>query len=593
MRKRFRALAFILATAFRADPWRAALVCALLPVQALPGVAIALELKLLADAVTQGRLSLAVGSAVALATTVTLQHVLSVVLSKVRFRVQEAVGLRLERRLVELTAGPSGLEHLERPDYLDEVEHLRAERTNLGQALGAVLGTGIRVVQAVGTAALLASVHPVLLLLPLLGLPSLLTSAKAVGVTEEARHATAQRRRLASQYLTTTASMGPSKELRLFGLGQEVRRRHRAVLMDVSRVWVRALLMSTLWQVAGSLLSIASYIAAVAFVVHRAVQGLSTAGDVLLALQLARQVNGHLVGIVQAVGGLEGVLLLTHRFLWLEDQTQTDVEHDRSALPAPRRLRHGIALEHVSFRYPGTTREVLHDVDLLLPAGTVVALVGENGAGKTTLVKLLCGFYEPTGGAVVVDDFDLADIPPERWRARLSGAFQDFCKFEFTAQEAIGVGDLPAIDDEARVREAMERAGAAQVSTALPDGLRTQLGRTFSGVELSEGQWQKLALARSRMRLQPLLYVLDEPTASLDAVSEHALFSQFVRSARKVASNGAITILVSHRLSTVRDADLIVVLEQGRVVELGSHAELVARQHRYAELFSLQARAYQ
>ncbi len=223
----------------------------------------------------------------------------------------------------------------------------------------------------------------------------------------------------------------------------------------------------------------------------------------------------------------------------------------------------------------------------------MTALVGANGAGKSTLVKLLCGFYTPSSGSITVDGTDLREIDHRGWRDRTSGAFQDFCKFEFSARQTVGIGDLPAVNDEGRVDRALDRAGAATVIAALPDGLDTQLGRTFSGVDLSEGQWQKLALARARMRLQPLLYLLDEPTAALDPASEHALFSRIARAARETASNGAITVLVSHRLSTVQDADIIVVLDEGRVVEIGSHADLMADRRLYSELFALQARAYQ
>jgi len=222
-----------------------------------------------------------------------------------------------------------------------------------------------------------------------------------------------------------------------------------------------------------------------------------------------------------------------------------------------------------------------------------VALVGDNGAGKSTFVKLLCGFYQPTGGRITVDGTDLADIDIEQWRASLSGAFQDFCRFELIARETIGVGDTSAMDDPVLVGDAAVRGGAAPVVASLPDGLATQLGRTFDGVDLSQGQWQKLALARSQMPRRPLLYVLDEPTASLDAASEYELYTQIIGAARQAASEGAITLLVSHRMSTVRAADLIVVLDGGKVVEIGTHAELMSAARVYAELFTLQSRAYQ
>jgi ATP-binding cassette subfamily B protein len=223
----------------------------------------------------------------------------------------------------------------------------------------------------------------------------------------------------------------------------------------------------------------------------------------------------------------------------------------------------------------------------------VVALVGDNGAGKTTLVKLLSGFYPPERGTITVDGVDLTRFPADRWRARVSAAFQDFASFEFRTFETVGVGDLPRMDDPAAVRAALERAGAADVVDGLPDGSGTQLGtRWDGGVDLSGGQWQKLALARGLMDADPLLVVFDEPTAALDAHTEHGLFERFAQAARDGRGTGAVTVLVSHRFSTVRMADVIVVLDGGRIRESGSHDQLVAAGGLYAELYELQSRAY-
>jgi ATP-binding cassette subfamily B protein len=281
------------------------------------------------------------------------------------------------------------------------------------------------------------------------------------------------------------------------------------------------------------------------------------------------------------------------RMLWLRDYAR-----ERLRAPAPRaapaRLERGIVFDHVSFRYPGTDDWALRDVSFTIPAGAVIALVGENGAGKTTLVKHLCRMYEPTGGHIRVDGVDLAEIGVEAWRARLSAAFQDFARLELTAGQAVGAGDPPRMDDGDAVRAALERAGAEDVLRALPGGLETQLGaRWEGGVDLSTGQWQKLALGRALMRREPLAVFFDEPTASLDALAEHALFERYAAEARAGSARGAVTVLVSHRFSTVRAADLILVIDGGRVTELGAHHELILRDGLYAELYGLQARAYQ
>jgi ATP-binding cassette subfamily B protein len=264
-------------------------------------------------------------------------------------------------------------------------------------------------------------------------------------------------------------------------------------------------------------------------------------------------------------------------------------------VPVPARLERGIRFERVSFAYPGTQRRVLEDVSLDLPAGCVAAIVGENGAGKTTLVKLLCRLYAPDAGRILVDGADLARMPADAWRERLAGAFQDFFRFELRARHSVGVGDVPRLDDAPAVATAVARAGAGDVVERLAAGLDTQLGPTWpGGVEVSFGQWQKLALARGFMRDHPLLIVLDEPTAALDAETEHALFERWSAAARGGAGarDGRITVLVSHRFSTVRMADVIVVLDGARVVEVGSHDALMARGGPYAELYGIQAAAY-
>jgi ATP-binding cassette subfamily B protein len=281
----------------------------------------------------------------------------------------------------------------------------------------------------------------------------------------------------------------------------------------------------------------------------------------------------------------------SRRLAWLEDYAGSVAA--AGDLPVPAVLGNGIRLEHVSFAYPGTSRTVLDDVSVKLPAGAVIAIVGENGAGKTTLVKLLAKMYEPSSGSIVLDDTPLARVPAGEWRSRLAGAFQDFFRFEFLARHTVGLGDVLRLDDEPAVVAAVDRAGAADVVTRLTLGLDTQLGPTWpSGVELSFGQWQKLALARGFMRDDPLLLVLDEPTAALDAETEHALFERYAAAARGENASGRITILVSHRFSTVRMADLIVVLDGARLVEVGTHEELMAKGGQYSELYSIQASAY-
>ncbi len=327
--------------------------------------------------------------------------------------------------------------------------------------------------------------------------------------------------------------------------------------------------------------------AAVAFV---ALRMRASPGDVLLVLTAGWRLSNYIGATVGEIGFLRGIWLDgSKRMAWLEDYAARMLEG--ADTPAPDSLGRGIRFEHVSFTYPGTDKLVLDDVNLAIEPGTVVALVGENGAGKSTLVKLLCRMYPPSRGKITIDGVELARIHPEGWRERLAGAFQDFFRFEFKARHSVGLGDVPRLDDAAAVAAAVERAGASDVVAVLTAGLETQLGPTWpEGVDLSFGQWQKLALARGFMREKPLVLVLDEPTAALDAETEHALFERYAAAARDDESQ--ITLLVSHRFSTVRMADFIVVLDGARVVETGTHDALMAKRGQYAELYGIQAAAY-
>jgi ATP-binding cassette subfamily B protein len=313
---------------------------------------------------------------------------------------------------------------------------------------------------------------------------------------------------------------------------------------------------------------------------------------VLLVLAAGSRLSSYIGATVGEIGFLRGVWMDgSRRLAWLEDYAASLVaQADR---PVPATVRDGIRFDHVSFTYPGTSRVVLDDVSLTFPAGSVVAIVGENGAGKSTLVKLLAKMYEPSSGTIFVDETPLARVPADAWRARLAGAFQDFFRFEFHARWTVGLGDVPRMDDEPAVSRAIERAGANDVVARLTSGLDTQLGPTWpGGVEVSFGQWQKLALARGFMRDHLLLLVLDEPTAALDAETEHALFERYAAAARDDSNGGRITILVSHRFSTVRMADSIVVLDGARLVDVGSHDELMAKGGQYSQLYGIQAAAY-
>ncbi len=509
------------------------------------------------------------------------------------FELSDTNRLAIDTDLILLANGSAGIEHQERADYTDRLTILRENLFQLQQSLESLLTAFGLVVAVVMTGILLAFVNPILLLLPLLSLPPLLTGRWAQNRLDRAQDESASQIRLSRHLFRQATSAGPAKELRLFGLQGELRRRHYELWDGATeRLW-KIHRSNTIIRAIGQLVFAVGYVGSVLLVVRGVISNQGQPGDVVLAITLAAQVNAQVTIGLGLVYNLQGMSKILSRYEWLKKVVAGDkrIEPDR---PVPSKITEGISFENVTFRYPGTEHVVLGGVNLEFPAGSTVAIVGENGAGKTTLVKLLCRFYEPQEGQMLLDGVDIRRFDINEWRERVASGFQDFARFELIARRTVGVGDLPFMDSDPKVEGALDRAQASEIIGRLEDGLSTQLGKSYAdGTELSGGQWQKLALGRAMMREQPLLLVLDEPTSALDAQAEHELFERYAENARRVgATTGAITLFVSHRFSTVRMADIIVVVADGKVLESGSHAELVRLGGLYAELYELQARAY-
>src|SRR5271163_2610558 len=518
---------------------------------ALPDALLALWLMLLGRGVLEHKPGMVQGAAIGLAVSTAATWFLRTVSTRVQRRFRDKVTIALESHVARLQASVVTVAHQERPEYLDRLSMLRNQvfvldhmYMSLFSTLGWILRLGV-------TMALLASVHPALLLLAVFAIPTVMTSAWRPQVERIAQERGAQAGRLARHLFTIATTAPPGKEVRVTGIGERLVTDRRAAWERWYGPVAAARWGSAFWHALGWAVFGLAYVGAVVFVSSYL---RAPASAVLLVLAAGARLSGYIGATVGEIGFLRGFWMDgSRRLAWLEDYAASIAA--AGDMPVPSVLHQGVRLDHVSFTYPGTSRVVLEDVSVLLPAGAVVAIVGENGAGKTTLVKLLAKMYEPSSGSILVDDVPLARLPAGEWRERLAGAFQDFFRFEFRAGHTVGLGDVPRMDDRPAVAAAVDRAGAADVVAHLTLGLDTQLGPTWpSGIDLSFGQWQKLALARGFMRDRPLLLVLDEPTAALDAETEHALFERYAAAARATgeSDNGRITLVISHRFSTVR-----------------------------------------
>ncbi|MEU8181079.1 ABC transporter ATP-binding protein [Micromonospora sp. NPDC049044] len=589
MRNWLRLLRRIVRLALRVDRRNSILMPFLILSQGGVVAATALSQRLLVDAAT-ARLALGIAGAVLLgAAAQGIGGALGRVQGNVLLYLNGRVQLALSEEIQRTVSGIPTVAHVEQSAHLDRLNRLRMSTGSLAALPWSVLGATATTASLLLSLALLASVSPGLCLLGLLGVPLILAARRADRRLREVRDATAQLVRHEQRLHQMCVTPEPVKELIIAGSAGELGRRagafwDAATDREASEQLRGVAVQSLAWlgYAAGLLITLL-------VVGNLAREGRASAGDVVLVVALATQLLMQLRAALDGFSTVAEASQVVRHYWWLRDYAQ---RYARPGVAAPATLTSGITLTGVSFRYPGAPADVLHDIDLDLPAGQTVALVGENGAGKSTLVKLLAGIYDPTAGQISVDGIPMSRIDRTGWQNRTSGVFQDFSRFYLLVRESIGVGNIRRIRDRAAVAEAAERADAAPVVAGLPHGLETPLG--FGGSELSAGQWQKVALSRSLLKNDgtTLCVILDEPSAALDPLSEHNLFLRYLEQVRSATLRGAVVVLVSHRFTTVRMADRIVVLRDGRIAETGSHAELMATGGVYAELYGLQERAY-
>lgn len=480
------------------------------------------------------------------------------------------------------------LEYYESSRYYDTLH--RAQREAPSRPMSIVNGLaqiGQNGISLLAIAGLLMPIH--------WGIAVILFAAVISGTAVRLRHTGKmyrwQREQTATErhasYLTwMLTDSSHAKEIRLFDLGPLFVRRFRDVRRKLRKGRLAITRKRYVADFSAQLFSTAAIYGSYAFVASQALSGKITLGDLVMFYQAFQRVQGFFSGILGNLAGLyEDNLFLSNLYEFLDlKRTVREPEHPR---PVPQPMRDGIALDHVSFQYPGGTRKVLEDVSLTIRPGEVVALVGENGSGKTTLIKLLCRLYDPTGGTITMDGVDLRQYETKALRHEIAIIFQDYAHYHLTARENIWFGNTALPPDHERVAAAARRSGADEVISGLPHGYETILGKWFEdGEELSIGEWQKVALARAFVR-DAQIVVLDEPTSSMDAKAEYEAFQSFRR-----LMSGRTAVLISHRFSTVRMADRIYVLQHGSIIEGGTHEELVRLGGTYARLFEMQAQHY-
>jgi ATP-binding cassette subfamily B protein len=511
-----------------------------------------------------------------------LGRVVSLIDSLLSERVSNASSVRLMEHAATLD-----LEDFEDAEFQDQLERARRQTSGRMTLMGQMLGQAQDIVTVASFAAGLIIYAPWLIVLLLLALvPAFLGEAHFNAQSYSLDYARTPERRELDYVRQTAASVETAKEVKIFGLNTFLIDRYVRLATDFYAANRRLAQRRASWGGLFTAMGTVGYYLAYAYIVWRTLAGEFSIGDLTFLAGSFRRLRTLLEGLLASFSSTAGqALYLDDLFSFFE--VKPEILSPDNPRPFPQPIRQGFVFEDVGFRYPGAGRWAVRHLSFVLNAGEVVALVGENGAGKTTLVKLLTRLYDPDEGRILLDGHDLREYNLDALRGNMGVIFQDFVRYNLSAADNIAVGRIEARDDRARIERAAARSQADEVIAKLPARYEQMIGKRFrNGIELSGGEWQKIAIARAYMREAEVL-ILDEPTASLDARSEYEVFRRF-----KELSEGKTAILISHRFSSVRMADRILVLADGKVEAAGTHEELVSQPGRYAELFELQAAGY-